>query len=221
MKRILTSLFTVAAIWGLASAARADTPGRHPMYLHALTDLRAARAHLERPAGFQPGATQWDERVAIHEIDAAMNEIQRAAIWDGKPLSDHPPIDAQLDWRGRLRRSLELLHQAEGDISQAEDNGNRHRQHPCGEFMWLTDEQAAVIKNEPQPQAHCSRLSLLDGIGEVNGQAQKVRRKDAQRAARVEDAEVVFLLTQLQQNAGDEIAGEDEEEIDEEETTHR
>jgi len=44
MRRLLTSLFTIVAVWGVASAARADTPGRHPMYLHALTDLRQARA---------------------------------------------------------------------------------------------------------------------------------------------------------------------------------
>ncbi len=122
MRRLLTSLFTLAAVYGVASAARADTPGRHPMYLHALSDLREARAHLERPSNFQPRGEVWDEQVAIREIDAAIDEIKRAAIWDGKPLSDHPPVDAQLDWRGRMHRSLELLHQAEQDISQAEDN---------------------------------------------------------------------------------------------------
>ncbi len=123
MRRHLTFLFTIVAAWGVASAARADTPGRHPMYLHALTDLRQARAHLERPRNFVPPAENWDEQVAIREIDAAIDEIKRAAIWDGKPLSDHPPVDAQLDWRGRMHQSIELLHAAEHDISQAEDNG--------------------------------------------------------------------------------------------------
>jgi len=123
MKRFLTSLFTLVAVYGVASAARADTPGRHPMYLHALTDLRQARAHLERPRNFVPPGENWDEQIAVREIDAAIDEIKRAAIWDGKPLSDHPPVDAQLDWRGRMHQSIELLHQAERDISQAEDNG--------------------------------------------------------------------------------------------------
>jgi tetratricopeptide (TPR) repeat protein len=122
MKRLDSSALALLAVLALASKARADTPGRHPFYLHALTDLRAARANLERPANYAPPAASWDERTAIAEIDAAIDEIKRAAIWDGKPLSDHPPVDAQLDWRGRTRQSLELLHQAERDIGQAEDN---------------------------------------------------------------------------------------------------
>jgi hypothetical protein len=98
-------------------------PAQHPAYLHALSDLREARAHLERPRNyFAPRGANWDEHVAVAEIDQAIDEIKRAAIWDGKPLSDHPPVDASMDWRGRIHRSLELLREADRDISQAEDN---------------------------------------------------------------------------------------------------
>src|SRR3569623_635768 len=65
-------------------------PQAHPAYLHALTDLRHARALLERPA---KADVKFDENVAIREIDAAIYEIMQAAIDDGKPLSDHPPVD--------------------------------------------------------------------------------------------------------------------------------
>ncbi|HEY6033077.1 MAG TPA: hypothetical protein VIV58_02425, partial [Kofleriaceae bacterium] len=98
----------------------APAPQAHPAYLHALTDLRHARALLERPA---KADVKWDENMAIREIDAAINEIKQAAIDDGKPLTDHPPIDAHVGYRDRLRMSEELLHKAAADIDQREDNG--------------------------------------------------------------------------------------------------
>src|ERR1700753_2160265 len=53
--------------------------GNHPAYLHALSDLRMARAFLERPANV---VVKWDEKRAITEIDAAIREIKEAAIDD-------------------------------------------------------------------------------------------------------------------------------------------
>lgn len=103
-----------------ASMALADEPGRHPAYLHALDDLRDARAHLDR---FSP-----DERIdnqqqhAIDEIDAAIGEIKHAAIDDGKDLRDHPPIDAHLKRADRFRKALELLDKAHHDIDKEEDD---------------------------------------------------------------------------------------------------
>jgi|SRR5579864_5450158 len=95
-------------------------PGReHPAYLHALTDLRHARAHLQRPDG---GELKEQEKKAIHEIDDAINEIKKASIDDGKDLDDHPPVDAKMDWRGRLHRALELVNKAHNDVAQEEDN---------------------------------------------------------------------------------------------------
>jgi hypothetical protein len=94
-------------------------PGReHPAYLHALTDLRHARAHLQRPDG---GELREQENKAIHEIDAAIAEIKKAAIDDGKDLDDHAPVDARADWTGRLHRALELVNKAHNDISREED----------------------------------------------------------------------------------------------------
>jgi len=103
---------------------------RHPAYIHALEDLRHARAHLERPAAMTALAA-WDEAVAIRDIDAALGEITRAAINDGKSVNDHPPVDVRMDWRGRLHRTLELLRKARQDVSHEEDNpaaqGLQHR----------------------------------------------------------------------------------------------
>jgi hypothetical protein len=108
-----------AALIGVLIAMCAFAQGQHPAYLHALTDLRTARAHLERP---NHGELRAQERDAIHEIDVAIGEIKKAAIDDGKNLEDHPAVDSKLDWPGRLHRAIELLKKSRNDISQNEDN---------------------------------------------------------------------------------------------------
>ena len=112
-------LFSVAFL--AAMLLRADTPGRHPAYLHARSDLRTA---------------QWLLRVhddpdvmrRIHEadgeIDRAVHEMDIAARFDHKDLDDHPPIDTRLDRRGRFRKAMELLQRARADIAREEDNPN-------------------------------------------------------------------------------------------------
>jgi hypothetical protein len=107
-------LFVPAVIF-----AQPQPPREHPAYLHALTDLRHARAHLQRPDG---GELRDQEKKAIHDIDEAINEIKRASIDDGKDLNDHPQVDVGLDWRGRLHRALELVNKAHNDVAQEEDN---------------------------------------------------------------------------------------------------
>jgi hypothetical protein len=97
-------------------------PGRdHPAYLRALTDLRHARAHLERSDG---GELREQEKKAIHEIDEAIADIKKASIDDGKDLNEHPPVDVRMDWSGRLHRALELVNRAHNDVAQEEDNGS-------------------------------------------------------------------------------------------------
>jgi hypothetical protein len=93
--------------------------GDHPAYLHALSDLRAARGLLEKPANPE---VKWDENNGIREIDAAINEIKQASIDDGKPLSEHPPIDVKWKHRDRLKEAERLLHKAAQDIDEHEDN---------------------------------------------------------------------------------------------------
>ena len=98
----------------------ADIPGEHPYYLHALSDLRMARGYLEKLT--QNEQLNVKEQQAIEEINAAINEIKKAAIDDGKDINDHPPIDVNLKKVGRYRKALELLNKAHKDIKQGEDN---------------------------------------------------------------------------------------------------
>jgi hypothetical protein len=92
----------------------------HPAYLHALSDLRNARALLERRGG--DPQIKWDERVAVEAIDRAIADIRRAAIDDGKSLQDHPAIDAHELRPGRLHEALAALKAARNDVAQEEDN---------------------------------------------------------------------------------------------------
>src|SRR5271165_3104588 len=111
MKSLGKLMFSVSAILLFVAAvvsAAPLPPREHPAYLHALTDLRHARAHLQRPDG---GELREQEKKAIHEI-------KKASIDDGKDLNEHPAVDAGLDWRGRLHRSLELVNKAHNDVAQ-------------------------------------------------------------------------------------------------------
>ena len=104
-----------------AGNASAEQPGKHPALLHALSDLRFARANLERKGG--DAQVKWDERRAIGDIDDAIRKLKEAAIDDGKNLADHPPIDTSLARAGRLHHALEALDAAHRDVAQEEDDG--------------------------------------------------------------------------------------------------
>ncbi len=114
--------WAVTAMLLLASfaPALADLPGRHPYYLHALSDLRGARWLL----GHRPGdaSVSAHEDIAIQAIDAAIREIQHAAITDGKGLRDHPPMDLPPERGGRLHRAADLLRRVHTEIAREEDD---------------------------------------------------------------------------------------------------
>lgn len=121
-RKSIARLAVVAFVFALVaslSPSQTFAQGKHPAYLHALSDLRAARAHLEH---HDSGELRHEEKEAIHAIDDAINEIKKASIDDGKDLNDHPPVDAGLDYTGRLHRARQLLEKAHQDIAHEEDN---------------------------------------------------------------------------------------------------
>ncbi len=125
--RLTVVLFTVtgfAVLGGCVAAPPrvvvAQQPERHPAYLHALSDLRAARWMIEhRPGDWAQTA---DEGEAVRQIDAAINDIRKAAFNDGKNTNDHPPVDEHTDHRGRIHEALQFLNKARADIAREEDN---------------------------------------------------------------------------------------------------
>jgi hypothetical protein len=117
-------------------------PGAHPWYLHALSDLRNARANLERKGGDRQ--MKWDENEAIAAIDRAIRDLKEASIDDGKNLEEHPPVDAHEPRSGRLHKALAALHAAREDVAKEEDNayanGLKNRAlHDIEEAVRLTD----------------------------------------------------------------------------------
>lgn len=117
---ILGAVVAVSLPMALPMAAQADEPGRHPYYVHALSDLRAARwllAHRTEDLGISI-----HEELAIREIDAAIHEASRAAWFDGKNLNDHPPVDVPRGHEGRIRQAEVLLREAFADINREEDD---------------------------------------------------------------------------------------------------
>jgi hypothetical protein len=115
----IARLKAVALFFGLFltfGPRNAVAQGMHPAYLHALTDLRMARAHLEVGGG---GELRHNEKEAIRAIDGAIADIERASVDD---LNDHPPVDAGLDHTGRLHRAKQLLEKAHQNLAHEEDN---------------------------------------------------------------------------------------------------
>ena len=63
-----------AALVLLATLAHAEVPGQHPYYLHALSDLRAARWMLPHRRG--DATVRATEEVAIPEINTPIGAIK-------------------------------------------------------------------------------------------------------------------------------------------------
>ncbi len=101
--------------------------GAHPHYLHALSDLRTARWLLEnRPADGEANA---HKAVAVREITAAIDEIKRAAIDDGRDIHDHAEMDVSPGRGGNFHQALELLQNLRSDLANEEDDRISHRLH--------------------------------------------------------------------------------------------
>lgn len=94
-------------------------PDRHAAYLHALADLRYARAYLAHP---DSGELKDPEKNAIAEIDEAIGELKAASVDDGKNIDDHPGLDSHLRWIGRLNKAAALLDKAHDEAAKEEDD---------------------------------------------------------------------------------------------------
>ncbi|MBP4050239.1 hypothetical protein [Chromobacterium violaceum] len=113
-------------------APRSWRPAEHPYYLHAMSDLRQARAYLARPDYPQIAD---DERRAVAEIDAALGEMQRAAIEDGKDPWRYEQPDARMSPTDRFHRAMELLDAARRDAGHQEDD------------PWVRDLQRRILRH--------------------------------------------------------------------------
>ena len=118
--RTLTLCLVGLAAAIVPAAMNADTPGRHPAYLRARSDLRRAQMLLR--VREEPNVTRRLVE-ADHEVEAAIGEIDRAAVIDRKDLEDHPHVDTFPDRRRRFGRIVELLRSSRRDLGSKEDSG--------------------------------------------------------------------------------------------------
>jgi len=117
--KMLAAIALVCALFIPAVRPQAHAQ-RHPAYIHALADLRLARAYLDRLTPNE--ALDVEQQRAIDEIDHAMHDIKQAAMDDGKPLTDHVEIDAHIQRRDRFVKAKEALEAALRDVAHEEDN---------------------------------------------------------------------------------------------------
>jgi hypothetical protein len=119
MKLRTLTLILIGLTFALTPAA-VNAQGRHPAYLRARSDMRRAQFLLRIPE--EPNVTR---RLieADREVEAAVREVDRAAVLDGKNIDEHPPVDTRIDRRGRFQKIVELLRSARADIGREEDNG--------------------------------------------------------------------------------------------------
>ena len=118
-----TQRFAIAAfLMALALAPIASAkqiPDKHPAYLHALGNLRYARALIAHP---DSGVLRDPEKQAMDQIDKAIAEMKAAGIDDGKGLDDHPGIDSHLRWIPRLNKAAGVLNKAHDDVQKEADD---------------------------------------------------------------------------------------------------
>jgi len=120
-KRVTTAVLGLSAflLFALATPAQAQ----RPPYLHALADLREARAQLltVRSPGF---ASVRDH--ALAEIAEAIREVDAAVENEGRnPYQTPPAGTGGVDDRP-MRQAVVLLNKARGDIAAGtDDTGHR------------------------------------------------------------------------------------------------
>jgi hypothetical protein len=118
--RMLHFTAAAAAAFALIAAAPtwADDSVRGPNYLHALSDLRDAREHLEH-FGSEPADARAER--AIFEIDRAINAIKREAVMSSNEIENHVPVDTHMVHNGRFQKAMDLLDRAKRDVAGEED----------------------------------------------------------------------------------------------------
>jgi hypothetical protein len=118
--RILKSLTLAAtallSLLVLAPSTPAQAQG--PRYLHALSNLRQARAWVQAD-----GRPQFSDmrKHAVHEIDKAIDEVKKAARDDGKFTNWTPPPSSGGNAVTPITSALQLLDDAHEDVAAGQD----------------------------------------------------------------------------------------------------
>ena len=97
-----------------------DHASNYLAYRHALYNLRAARWMLvHRPGNWQQAT---EEPEAVKQIEAAIYEITRVGIDDGKAMEDDPPVDEHPDHVSHIKAAYDFLRKAREDVANGEED---------------------------------------------------------------------------------------------------
>jgi tetratricopeptide (TPR) repeat protein len=164
-----------AVMIGLMMPMLAQTPGPHPAYLRARSDLRVAE-HIMLVRD-EPNVMR-DLAAAAERVREAIRLLDEAAVIDRKQIDDNPRIDTYPDRRGRFRAMYQMLEGAKRDLSQAETNLSAvgWRNAAIGKVNeaqalvkkaarddWR-DDFMAVAAPPPPPQSHPHYLQALSDL---------------------------------------------------------
>jgi len=119
--RISRSFFIASTALLTFSILIPATPAKAqmPAYLHAISDLRTARAFLQRDNRQQFAGA---EAKAITEMSAAIDDMSKAAADDGKNPWQAPPPDPGANPNTPIHSAIRLLEEAHQDISRGQDS---------------------------------------------------------------------------------------------------
>jgi hypothetical protein len=116
LKSLTTAVFALFTLLFLSSATPAHA--QFPAYLHAISDLRTARAYLEQDTRPQ---FEGHRHHAIEEINHALDEMKKAAIDDGKTPWHTPPPQSGGNAALPVHSAIKLLKEARGDVDHGHD----------------------------------------------------------------------------------------------------
>ena len=105
--RIRNKLMLGGLLALVSLAANADLPGKHPYYLHALSDLRAARWMLEHRPGDAAVSGREDEGIYLADVERSFAD----ASADGTPGAELFYEHVHLTFAGNYRLAHTVLEQ--------------------------------------------------------------------------------------------------------------
>jgi len=116
IQSLTKAAFVLLALLLLASASQAHA--QFPAYLHALSDLRSARAYLQMDMRHRG---EFERQRAIDQINKAIDDIKVAARDDGKNPWHTPPPQSGGSEEWPVHSAVRLLREARSDVDHGRD----------------------------------------------------------------------------------------------------
>ena len=115
---------------------------------NALINLRSAHYLIDSQPNDWKKAP--DETTAKNDINAAIGEIKKVGIDDGKSLKDHPlEYERITDRKSRLLKAIQLLKASEAELSKLEEPDPKKKQIKSSALLHIKQALASIDKLIP------------------------------------------------------------------------